>query len=251
MLLSLLKMAELTLNKILKKFGLQILPRGENIEGVNLKEIKILRMVFGYFLFLLLVWGLYRFLFKFPEDIEEAVLKPLIWLGSLAWVLKKLQKRSLSFLGLTSKNFFKSLYWGIGLGFLFGLEGLLVNLLKYGRVSLPLVSYAGWEFLTAFLVSILTGITEELVFRGFIFNQLFTVWKNEIWANLVTSFLFVLIHLPITIFILHYNFAQSLAYGFIVFIYSLGAGFAFARTQTIITPILLHIFWSWPIILFR
>lgn len=239
------------LNKILQRFGFQIFDSGEKVEMVGLKEIKVLRRAFGYFLFLLLVWGLYRFLFKLPENVEELILKPIIWLVSLAWVVFKLEKKPLSSLGLSSKGIFKSLYLGIGLGLVFALEAFLVNIAKYGRLSLPEISYSGGEFVVAFLVSVVTAFCEELAFRGFIFNRLFGVWKKEWQTNLVVSFLFTLIHLPITIFVLHYSLGQLLSYGLIVFIYSLGAGFVFARTQTVTGSTLLHIFWSWPIILFR
>ena len=30
--------------------------------------------------YLLVVWGFYRFLFKMPEEVEELLIKPIIWL---------------------------------------------------------------------------------------------------------------------------------------------------------------------------
>lgn len=244
-------MRERFFNKIFKKFGFEVLKIGDNVEMVGMKEIKILRRVFGYFCFLLLFWGLYRLIFILPENVDEIFLKPIIWLGSLFWIVRKTEKKPFSSLGFSGKNLFKSLYLGLGLGVFFALEGILVNLIKYGELNLPPVAYSGWAFISAFLVSFLTGFSEEIVFRGFIFNRLWQVWKKEWHANLVTSILFVLIHLPITIFVFHYHFYQALSYAFIVFIYSLGAGFVFARTQTIIAPVLLHLFWTWPVVLFR
>jgi hypothetical protein len=42
---------------------------------------------------------------------------------------------------------------------------------------------------------VLVGVTEEVVFRGFVLQRLLTVTRFR-WANLVTSFLFLLIHFP-------------------------------------------------------
>ena len=39
---------------------------------------KELELVFGYWAFLFIVWGLYRFLFRLPEELEEGILKPFI-----------------------------------------------------------------------------------------------------------------------------------------------------------------------------
>ncbi|MBN1263668.1 MAG: CPBP family intramembrane metalloprotease [Candidatus Pacebacteria bacterium] len=234
-----------------KLFGITILKDGDSFEAVSLKRIKALRLVFSYFIFLLLVWGLYRYLIILPEAIDELFLKPLVWLGSLFWVVKKLEKKPLSSLALSTEKLFKNLYWGIGLGFVFALEGILTNIVKYQGLDLPELPYQGWGLGFVLLTSGITALCEELVFRSFIFNRLNQFWKNEWRTNFVVSFLFVLIHLPITIFVLRYDPWQILSYGIIVFVYSLGAGFVFSRTESVIGPILLHVFWSWPIILFR
>jgi hypothetical protein len=34
-------------------------------------------------------WGCYRFLFKFPDELEELVIKPILWLLPIAYFLKK------------------------------------------------------------------------------------------------------------------------------------------------------------------
>jgi membrane protease YdiL (CAAX protease family) len=37
----------------------------------------------------------------------------------------------------------------------------------------------------------------------------------------------------------------------VIFLFSIGTTFVFLRTKNIIAPILLHVLWQWPIILFR
>ena len=41
--------------------------------------------------YLFIVWGFYRLIFKLPDEVEELVLKPLIWLVPLVFLLKKLE----------------------------------------------------------------------------------------------------------------------------------------------------------------
>ena len=89
---------------------------------------KELERVFGYWAFLFIVWGLYRFLFRLPEEIEEGILKPLIWLGPLFWLVGTKENRPIfSSLGFSRKNILSSCYWGIGLGAILTFEGLLIG----------------------------------------------------------------------------------------------------------------------------
>lgn len=243
-------MKRLSLTKFFAKFRFQLKDFGQGLELVNLREIQNLRKVFGYFSFLLLVWGLYRYLVKLPENVEELILKPVIWLGSLVWMVKRVEKKPFSSLGLTFKNWSKGLIWGMGLGLLFSLEGFLLVFLKNNLISLSSSCFFCSQFHQILLAALITGFTEELVFRGFFFDRLQNIYKKEWQANLTASILFALIHLPITIFVLKYNFPQLLAYGFIVFTYSLGAGFAFARSKTILAPVILHFLWRWPVLFF-
>jgi hypothetical protein len=64
--------------------------------------------------YILIVWGFYRFLFKLPEEIEEIIVKPLLWLVPVFILLRK-EKLGLTSIGITSKNLFPSyifpLHW--------------------------------------------------------------------------------------------------------------------------------------------
>lgn len=216
------------------------------------EKTNLLKNVINLYVFIFLVWGLYRFLFRLPEQIEEIILKPLIWLGPLLWLLFK-EKEDLKSIGWSFQGVFKSLYLGVGLGLLFALLGFLSHLVKYqGIAFVKLSSLASLDlFWGALGLSLITAVSEETVFRGYFFNRLWQVLKDERWANLLSSFGWVLIHLPITLFVFHYNLTQILVFLFLSFLYGVGAAFLFARTRTIIAPVLLHVFWGWPILLFR
>ena len=77
-----------------------------------MSRFRSLKEVISLYAFIFVIWGFYRFLVKLPEEVEELVLKPLIWLGPLAWILKKeigLTPQALAAVGWTSKNLFKSI----------------------------------------------------------------------------------------------------------------------------------------------
>lgn len=208
--------------------------------------------VFALFSYVFTLWALYRYFpGLLPEWVEELILKPLIWLPPTFWFVRKIEKEPLSSLGLTRKNLFPAVYWGIGLGLVFAFEGLLANIAKYQGLQLVSLDYGWGGFLIALVLSLGTAFSEELVFRGYIFTRLWRLWQKEWLANLVSAFLFVLIHLPISVFTLSYTPVVMLAYLFLVFVFGFASAFVFARTQNLTASVLLHVFWSWPIILFR
>jgi membrane protease YdiL (CAAX protease family) len=207
---------------------------------------------FALFSLIFVFWTIFRY---FPEMVplwaEELVFKPLIWLLPTLWLVKKIEKRGFDSLGITAKNLFPSLYWGLGLGMVFALEGFLTNILKYHGLQLITLDYTFFSFLGFLGLSFATAFSEEIVFRGYLFNRFWQVWKDEWLANLVTSLLFAVIHLPIGVFVLGYRPAAMMTYLFFIFLYSLASGFVFARTRNLASSVLLHVFWSWPILLFR
>lgn len=200
--------------------------------------------------YLLIVWGFYRFLFKLPDEIEELIIKPVIWLVPVFYLLRT-EKVGVSSLGITFKNLFPAVYYSLGLGAFFVLEAVLVNYLKYGGSfdlganigALPLLPALGLSFATAF--------SEELAFRGFIFTRVWAYLKNEMLSNVVTSVFWAMIHVPITIFVWKLDFTATLTYLFLTILFGIGSSFVYARTKNIVSPILLHVLWQWPIILFR
>lgn len=209
-----------------------------------------LQNVVKLYVILLLVWGFYRVLFKFPDVVEELVFKPILWLGLLYWFLQK-EKASFTSVGWTTKNLFNSLYLGIGLGIVFAVIGVLGNVAKYGQTDFADFGFTSNLLLGSLAISFITAVVEETVFRGYIFARLWTVLKSEWIANLLSSIGWAIIHVPVQIFV--YDLALSaLPVRFLLtVIFSIGAGFVYGKTGNILAPIILNVFWSWPIILFR
>lgn len=209
-----------------------------------------LRRIFRVFGFIFVVWGCYRFLIKLPDEVEELFLKPLVFLGPIYLVLKK-EKKGWGSVGWSGKDFFKNMYLGIGLGMVFAVEGLLVNYIKHGGFNFMVFEGGGQWLLTSLVLAVATAISEETVFRGFIMGRLLQLWKDEISATLVSSILFVIIHWPVTLFVLKYNLYQMAVHGLLVFVFSFGSCFLYARTRTLIASVLTHVLWGFSIVLFR
>ncbi len=217
--------------------------------AAKLTRTSAIKNVTVYGAYLILIWGFYRFLFQFPEGVEELVIKPILWLLPLIYIIRK-EGNGFSSLGFTFKNFFPAIYFSIGLGIIFVIEALLANYTKYSGFNFganvgtsPLFVALGFSFATAF--------SEETAFRGYIFSRLSFAFKNEFMANIVQTILWVAIHVPIAFFIWKLGLSAGILYLILTAVVGFGSAFVFARTGNIIGPIFLHVLWEWPIILFR
>jgi membrane protease YdiL (CAAX protease family) len=214
-----------------------------------MNKTAVIKYVTIYSAYLIIIWAFYRFLFQFPDNIEELIIKPILWLLPVIYFVRK-ERARISSLGITLKNLFPSIYLSLGLGSVFVIEGLLSNYLKYGNFNfaanignLPLMSSLGLSFATAF--------SEETAFRGYIYSRLANVMKNEFGANIIQTILWTGIHVPIAFFVWGYTVPQGIVYLFITAIFGMGSAFIFGRTKNVFGSILLHVLWEWPIILFR
>lgn len=200
--------------------------------------------------YLLIVWGFYRFLaFKLPDEVEDLILKPIVWLVPVYYLLRK-ERLGLESVGITTKNLFPSVYMSLILGVIFAIEGLLINFIKYEGIDFS-ANLGQSAFLTTLFLSFVVAISEEIAFRGFIFNRVWHALGREWTANLATSLVWGIVHIPITIFWWKLSLGAALGYLILTTIFGIGSAFVFARTKNVFSSILLHVFWEWPIILFR
>ena len=90
---------------------------------------------------------------------------------------------------------------------------------------------------------ILVGIFEEIVFRGF-YLKFFKSKLSFVWSNFITAFIFGSLHIGQII-------EQGMIQFFMLFIIGLFLGYAYERTKSLWTPIIIHITYNILILLFR
>ncbi len=209
----------------------------------------VVKHVTIYSAYLLLIWAVYRFLFKLPDQVEELVIKPVLWLVPIFWLTVK-EKFPISSLGITFKNLFPSIYLSLGLGAIFVIEAVLTNYFKYGHLNFA-ANIGNVPILYSFGLSFATAFSEETAFRGYIFGRLWFVLKDEWAANIASSVIWTAVHIPIAFFIWKLSLPSAILYLVLTMTFGIGSAFIFGRTKNILGSILLHILWEWPIILFR
>lgn len=200
---------------------------------------------------ILLTWSLYRYFFKLPETIDEFIVKPLVFVVPVLWYVLKKEKRDLTTLGLTTKNLFTSLYVGLGFGFVFALEGLAANAIKYGKIQInPIAAFDQYGLGMLIILSFATAYSEELLNRGFLFSRILEKSKSLPYASILSTVLFVLLHVPILVTTLKLQGMTLVLFFITDFILGMANSLLYYNTKSLLAPILVHVFWNMTVALY-
>jgi len=174
----------------------------------------MVRRLWYYYLYILIVWGSFRYLVRLPEVIEELWFKPVIWLVPLFWWQFSLKEKV--------KMFEKG-------GIASCLLGICVGLMYFFLIRRFNIEGLGWK--TDLLgVVVATAVTEELTFSGFIAGYLEKIQKGK-WANLlIVGLMVAVIRLPILLFV--YELGVGDLIGVVLFSGASGVINAWIRVET-------------------
>lgn len=215
------------------------------------KEKRTIESMYHVWGWIVLAWGLYRYFFHLPEWADEFIFKPLVFVAPVIWYVRSREKRTLTSLGVTSKNIFTSIYIGLGFGFLFALEGLVANFVKYGKLQIvPIDAFAQYGMGMLILLSFATAFSEEVLSRGFVFTRLVEGKKSVLYAAFLSTLMFVVLHLPILAFSLKLNGTALLLFFVTDFILGFANSLLLFNTGSLVAPILVHLFWNMTVALY-
>lgn len=215
-----------------------------------MRKHEVFLVWFGIFL----AWSVFRANFFLPEWIDELIVKPLIFVVPILVIVKFFEKRDLASLGFTQKPkaFMQDLYIGVLVGSLFAIEGLVANYLKHGSFSfssLLAVKISGG--IGIFLViNFFTSVWEEILGRGYLYKRMFEFSKNQFWSAVSSSFLFLLLHIPIVFTRLHLTGVALIVYPVSILLLGITNSYLFAYRKSLTLPILVHTFWNLTVALF-
>jgi len=207
--------------------------------------------VFQFWAWQLLAWSLYRYFFRFPEPVDEFIVKPVVFILPVFWFVLRIEKRSLGTIGITSKKIISSILIGCGFGLLFAGEVILANVFKYGSLTLtpaPAVLLYGVPMMA--ILSLATSISEELLSRGFFFSRLFEASKDLIQSVIMSTLLFVAFHVPILLTSLRFQGTTLILFFITSFVLGLTNSLIFHKTKSLVAPILIHFFWNMTVAVF-
>jgi hypothetical protein len=169
----------------------------------------------------------------------------------VVWCCGIAEAKSGPALGLTSKNFFIRVYVGLGFGFVFALEGLAAHAIKYGGLKInPIDAFMQYGMGLLLLLSLATAVSEELLSRGFVFTRILEKTKSLPVASLLSTLLFVLLHVPILVMSLKLQGMTLVLFFVTDIVLGLANSLLFYNTRSLVAPILVHIFWNMTVALY-
>lgn len=194
---------------------------------------------------------MYRYYFHLPEWTDEFIVKPLVFVLPVLWYVRRVEKRNLESIGLTGKNFFSSMYIGLGLGFLFAIEGIAANAIKYGQLQIiPIEAFKQYGLGFMILLSMATAVSEEILNRGLLFRRILEDKKSVPYAALLSTAMFAVLHIPILVTSLKLQ-GLTLALFFMTdIVLGLANSLLYYNTGSLVAPILVHIFWNMTVAMY-
>lgn len=210
------------------------------------------KKLFMYVFMFFIVWTVYELTIKLwiqencgllLSEIIQSVIKMGIWFVPCILLLRNNDE---VFVPL-NQIFTNKIKWRIWLPILpaVALGLMAASWLEFGNLILR------DSFNTEKLIStvLFVGITEEIVFRGYILNSLL-VRMNQYFAIAISSFLFLFIHFPVWF---HSGVLVSniISGAFIqILVLSIVFSYSFIKSKNIIVPILIHMVWNLFSVLF-
>jgi membrane protease YdiL (CAAX protease family) len=211
------------------------------------KKITSTQKALNLWAVILIIWSIYRTYFKLPEWFDEFFAKPLVFVLPVLIYIRSVEKKEILsslFINKNFKSFIKEFFISFGVGLILLFTALLSVYLRFKKVGLfghfPEFNQFGLIILTA----LATGITEEILSRGFVLKRLYEESKNAYSSSFFASILFFFLHVPIL-------FTNNKISGNILLMFmatdlllSMVSGLIMIQRKSLTVPILIHAFYN-------
>ena len=210
-------------------------------------------VIFGYFVLLFVLWSIWELILSsitliafgiVCHEFIGAVLKISLWtIPSICLLSKYKSKLFIKLKEMFTMKITWVKYWLFFLGFaVYNIGGAYLTM---GKITI----HRDFNMVSLIGTVLFVGITEEMVFRGFLLNT--TLPKMKKWTAItLNAIMFLVIHFPIWIY--KGIFFDTLLSGGFLLVAALSVVFSvtFIKSKNILVPIALHMFWNLLVCLF-
>lgn len=200
---------------------------------------------------ILIVWSVYRANFKLPEWFDEFIAKPLVFVLPVFYYIKNIEKKEFfDAIWLKTKTLISDISFGLIIGLIFIGSAVLANFVKYHKIIFVNNQYNSLNLIYILLIALATGVTEEILSRGFVLKRLYEESKNIYSSSFFASILFFFLHVPILFTNAKITGNLLLIFMGVDMILSLVISFIYLKEKNLVLPILIHAFYNLTITLF-
>jgi len=201
---------------------------------------------------ILIIWSIYRYNFKMPDWFDEFIAKPLVFVLPVYYYIKRVEKTDF-FSGLNWKTKMEkgTIILGLIMGLVFFITAILGNWVKFNSfVFLPGKTVSLSSIFLIVLMALATGISEEILSRGFILKRLYEESKNIYTSSFFSSILFFFLHVPILFASLKISGNLLLFFMITDLLLSLTISFLYLDKKDLTLPIMVHTLYNLSIYFF-
>ncbi len=195
---------------------------------------------------ILIIWSLYRSFLKMPEWFDEFIAKPAVFVLPVIYYIKRIDKKSILqslYLNLSGKKLISDVVYSFMAVIIFFGAALLAIYLRTN--ALPKTNLPDAQSIAIIVIlAMATGITEEILSRGFVLKKLYDESGNYFSSIFLSSILFFILHVPILF--TNINITGNLLLTFMVtdMVLSIINGFIFLERKSLTVPIFIHAFYN-------
>lgn len=196
---------------------------------------------------ILIVWSIYRTYMQMPEWFDEFIAKPIVFVLPVIYYIRKVDKKNVLeslFINLEPKKIFKDLFYSLIIGLVFLGTAFLAYFLKTNKVLMIGNVSSAKVLLMIVATAFATGITEEILSRGFVLKKLYEESKNPISSTFFSAILFFFLHVPILFANPKINGNMLLMFMGTDLLLSMINGLIFIERKSLFVPILIHTFYN-------
>lgn len=195
----------------------------------------------------LIIWSIYRTYFRMPEWFDEVVAKPLVFVLPVLYYIVRIDRKKIMeslYINLKPKKILADFIFSLAVGAIFLGTLALAMYLRFGKVNLPSSLPDVNVVIYVVLLALATGVTEEILSRGFVLKKLFDESRNYFSSLFVSSMLFFVLHIPILFS--NINITGNLLLTFMVtdVVLSVISGYLFLQRKSLTVAILIHAFYN-------
>jgi membrane protease YdiL (CAAX protease family) len=198
---------------------------------------------------ILILWSLYRYKFALPVWFDEFIAKPILFILPVYFYITTYEHKDFfKAIWIDKKKTIQDVGLGIGIGILCIATAALA--LYYRNHALPQISLNFGNFFYFLVIAIATGISEEILSRGFVLKKLYEDSHNMITSSLTSSVLFFILHIPVLLTMSNITGNALPLLMATSFLLSLSNSFIYLTRRSLVLPILINAFYNLAILLY-
>lgn len=185
---------------------------------------------------ILIVWSIYRSLFKtsLPIWFDEFIAKPMVFILPVWFYIRRVEKKDfLSRIDFYLKNISTDIMIGLGFGVLMFIIAAFTTHINFSPALIFVL-----------FTALATAVSEEILSRGFLLKRLNESWNNILMSSFFGSILYFFLRVPILFTNERIMGTQLLVIMTVDIIFSFFVSLIFLTRKNLTAPILIHAFYS-------